>query len=79
MFFDDEYSEYNKGLKGQGYKGFLDNPSYEAASRLAYETKKAIGDKWLVLYKYGHYNMTGRNPANMLTSCSPTTTKVQQE
>ena len=57
VFFDDEYSEYNKGLKGQGYKGFLDNPSYEAASRLAYETKKAIGDKWLVLYKYGHYNM----------------------
>ena len=57
MFFDDEYSEYNKGLKGQGYKGFLDAPSYEAASRLAYETKKAIGDKWLVLYKYGHYSM----------------------
>ena len=57
VFFDDEYSEYNRGLKGQGYKGFLDNPSYEAASRLAYETKKAIGDKWLVLYKYGHYNM----------------------
>ena len=45
VFFDDEYSEYNKGLKGQGYKGFLDAPSYEAASRLAYETKKAIGRK----------------------------------
>ena len=57
VFFDDEYSDYNKGLKGQGYSGFLESASVEAASRLAYETKKAIGDKWLVLYKYGKYNM----------------------
>ena len=68
VFFDDEYSEYNKGLSGQGYQGFLASPSYEAASRLAYETKQAIGDKWLVLYKYGYYNMAvsidGKKPGD---------------
>ena len=56
VFFDDEYSDYNKNLAGQGYKGFFSTASYDAASRLAYETKQAIGDKWLVLYKYGSYS-----------------------
>lgn len=54
VFFDDEYSEYNKNLYAT-YTGFETSASYESASRLAYDVKQAIGDKWVVLYKYGNY------------------------
>lgn len=56
VFFDDEYSEYNKDLAAQGFEGFQNRGSSACASRLAYETKKAIGDRWVVPYKYGAFN-----------------------
>ena len=56
VFFDDEYSEYNKDLAAQGFEGFQNRGSSACASRLAYETKKAIGDRWVVAYKYGAFN-----------------------
>lgn len=56
VFFDDEYSEYNKDLAAQGFEGFQNRGSSACASRLAYETKKAIGDRWVVTYKYGSFN-----------------------
>lgn len=56
VFFDDEYSEYNKDLAAQGFAGFQNRGSSACASRLAYETKKAIGDRWVVPYKYGAFN-----------------------
>lgn len=56
VFFDDEYSEYNKDLAAQGFAGFQNRGSSACASRLAYETKKAIGDRWVVPYKYGSFN-----------------------
>lgn len=50
VFFDDEYSEYNKI---GNTPGFVTN-SYAAGSRLIYEVKKAIGpDRWTVVYRYG--------------------------
>lgn len=69
IFFDDEYSEYNKNLYAS-YSGFETSASYEAASRLAYDIKQAIGDKWVVLYKYGNYYygkpVDGVNPGEYL-------------
>lgn len=56
VFFDDEYSEYNKDLAAQGFEGFQNRGDAKHASRLAYETKKAIGDRWVVPYKYGAFN-----------------------
>ena len=56
VFFDDEYSEYNKDLAAQGFEGFQNRGSSACASRLAYETKKAIGDRWTITYKYGAFN-----------------------
>lgn len=56
VFFDDEYSEYNKDLAAQGFEGFDSRGSSARASRLAYETKQAIGDRWVVCYKYGAFN-----------------------
>lgn len=56
VFFDDEYSEYNKDLGAQGFEGFQNRGDSKHASRLAYETKKAIGDRWVVTYKYGAFN-----------------------
>lgn len=56
VFFDDEWSEYGKDLGGQGYSGFVPYSTTARASRLAYETKKAIGDRWLIPYKYGAFN-----------------------
>ena len=56
VFFDDEYSEYNKDLGAQGFAGFDNRGSVQRASRLSYETKKAIGDRWVVLYKYSAFN-----------------------
>lgn len=56
VFFDDEYSEYNKDLAAQGFEGFQNRGSSACASRLAYETKKAIGDRWTIAYKYGSFN-----------------------
>lgn len=56
VFFDDEYSEYNKDLAAQGFEGFQNRGDSKHASRLAYETKKAIGDRWVVPYKYGAFN-----------------------
>lgn len=56
VFFDDEYSEYNKDLAAQGFEGFQNRGSSACASRLAYETKKAIGDRWVIPYKYGAFN-----------------------
>ena len=47
VFFDDEYSKYS------GAPGFEPSPSSEAAARLCYETKKAIGDKIVSVYVYG--------------------------
>lgn len=55
VFLDDEYSEYNKDLAAQGFEGFQNRGSAACASRLAYETKKAIGDRWVVPYKYGAF------------------------
>lgn len=50
VFFDDEYSEYNKIGNTPGFV----TPTYNAASRLIYEVKKAIGpDRWTVVYRYG--------------------------
>lgn len=66
VFFDDEYSEYNKDLGGQGYSGFQSWGDSKCSSRLAYETKQAIGDRWMVTYKYGNFNslnpIDGVNP-----------------
>lgn len=56
VFFDDEYSEYNKDLGGQGFSGFQSWGDSKCSSRLAYETKKAIGKRWMVTYKYGNFN-----------------------
>ena len=56
VFFDDEYSEYNKDLGAQGFAGLNNKGSVQCASRLSYETKKAIGDRWVVLYKYSAFN-----------------------
>lgn len=56
VFFDDEYSEYNKDLGAQGFAGLNNRGSVQCASRLSYETKKAIGDRWVVLYKYSAFN-----------------------
>ena len=56
VFFDDEYSEYEKDLGAQGFDGFSNRGSAECASRLAYETKKAIGDRWVVSYRYGKFS-----------------------
>lgn len=56
VFFDDEYSEYNKDLAAQGFEGFQNRGSSACASRLAYETKKAIGDRWTITYKYGSFH-----------------------
>lgn len=56
VFFDDEYSEYNRDLSGQGFSGFQSWGDSKCSSRLAYETKQAIGDRWMVTYKYGSFN-----------------------
>lgn len=50
VFFDDEYSAYG------AYPGFV-TPSITAASRLCYETKKAIGDKLVEVYVYSRTSM----------------------
>ena len=55
VMFDDEYTAYPDTL----YPGFV-NQSSEAAGRLLYETKKAIGQK-LVL-SYVHNNLSGKLP-----------------
>lgn len=62
VFFDDEYSDYtdpSKDLGGQGFAGFQPKGTSACASRLAYETKKAIGQRWVVAYKYGAFNSLG--------------------
>lgn len=48
IFFDDEYSAYQNPAP----KGFV-SPSSEAASRLCYETKKAMPNKLVCAYVYG--------------------------
>lgn len=48
VFFDDEYSEYITPAP----EGFV-TPSRNAASRLCYETKKAMPDKLMCVYAYG--------------------------
>lgn len=48
VFFDDEYSDYIKPIP----EGFV-TPSRDAASRLCYETKKAMPDKLMCVYAYG--------------------------
>ena len=49
VFFDDEYSSYGS------YPGFV-SPSSAAASRLCYETKKAMPDKLVEVYVYSRTN-----------------------
>lgn len=71
VFFDDEYSDYySNDLNAMGFKGFQNYPSTACASRLAYETKKAIGDRWVIPYKYGAFNalapVDGVNPAEFV-------------
>ncbi len=63
VFFDDEYSAYGQ------YPGFV-SPSFTAASRLCYETKKAIGDKLVQVYVYTKtatlYAVDGVQPGNYI-------------
>lgn len=63
VFFDDEYSKYGN------YPGFV-SQSYSAASRLCYETKKAIGDKLVQVYVYGYtaslYTVDGKEPGQYI-------------
>lgn len=63
VFFDDEYSNYGT------YPGFVDR-SVKAASRLCYETKKAIGDKLVEVYVYGYtsylYEVDGVKPGQYI-------------
>lgn len=50
VFFDDEY-----GYKGTGDPSvLLPSPSISASSRLAYETKNVMPDKWVTVYAYSH-------------------------
>ncbi len=47
VFFDDEYSSYQNPVP----PGFV-SPSSAAASRLIFECKKAMPDKWTIAYAY---------------------------
>lgn len=59
VFFDDEWSEYDRDLASLGFEGFTNKAEAARAARMAYETKQAIGDKWLVIYKYGSFSSLG--------------------
>lgn len=48
VFLDDEYSSYQTPVP----PGFV-TPSYAACSRLYYELKRAMPDRWTVAYGYG--------------------------
>ena len=48
VFLDDEYSSYQTPVP----PGFV-SPSYAACSRLYYELKRAMPDRWTVAYGYG--------------------------
>jgi len=48
VFLDDEYSSYQNPVPA----GFV-SPSYAACSRLYYELKRAMPDRWTVAYGYG--------------------------
>lgn len=52
--YDDEYSK-SPDLMHPAYA----TPSYAAAARLCYETKKAMPDKIVSIFSYGHMNLSG--------------------
>lgn len=52
VFFDDEYSDYENPVP----PGFV-RPSSAAASRLFYECKQAMPDKWTIAYAYASTSM----------------------
>lgn len=70
VFFDDEYSLYDKpGFEHVVSPGFV-TPSRAAASRLCYETKKAIGDKLVQVYVWSRtaslYEVDGKQPGDYI-------------
>lgn len=70
VFFDDEYSLYDKfGFEHVVYPGFV-TPGFGPASRLCYETKKAIGDKLVQVYVYRKtatlYDVDGKRPGDYI-------------
>lgn len=64
--FDDEYSNYGQSV---GIPGFV-SPSSNAYARLAYETKKIMPDKSVVVYHYGNVGfrktIDGMNPGDFV-------------
>ncbi len=50
IFLDDEYTDYGAAASGS-YPGFVEQ-SYEAASRLGYEIRKAQPSRLLISYRY---------------------------
>lgn len=54
VMFDDEYSEYSKYNLHNEYPELFCAPSSAAGARLSYETKKAMPDKLMTLYRLGY-------------------------
>lgn len=54
VMFDDEYSEYSKYNLQNEYPDLFCTPSGAAGARLCYETKKAMPDKLMTLYRLGY-------------------------
>jgi len=71
VFFDDEY-----GYKGAGDPSvLLPKPSISASSRLAYETKNVMPDKWVTVYAYSHLRsmqaVEGKKPGEFVDYALP--------